>query len=114
VAIGRLSFGTRQKVALIAALVADADLFLLDEPFNGLDALATHELQACLNERRDAGRSVLVALHGIDRVARHFDLAFRMADGTVDVPMDLRAMRTSGVASESIEAELLDALRVRT
>lgn len=111
--ISSLSLGTRQKIALIAALAADADLFVLDEPFNGLDALAVHELQDFLNERRRAGRTILVALHGIDRVARHFDLALRMVDGTVHHPVDLRAWRATGASCESIETGLIDMLRVR-
>lgn len=110
VPIAGLSFGTRQKIALVAALAVDADLFVLDEPFNGLDALAAQELQACLDELRDAGRTILASLHGIDRVARYFDIALQMVDGTVGLPVDLRAWRANGASCESIEAGLIESL----
>jgi ABC-2 type transport system ATP-binding protein len=63
VAIGTLSKGNRQKVALAQALAPPAGLVLLDEPSSGLDASAREVLREVLDERRAAGAAVLLATH---------------------------------------------------
>jgi ABC-type multidrug transport system ATPase subunit len=62
-AIGTLSKGNRQKVALSQALAPPAELVLLDEPASGLDVAARAVLREVLEERRAAGASVLLATH---------------------------------------------------
>jgi ABC-2 type transport system ATP-binding protein len=57
------SKGNRQKVALIAALATDADLFLLDEPTSGLDPLMEDAFRGCVRELRDDARTVLLSSH---------------------------------------------------
>ena len=57
------SKGNRQKVALIAALATDADLFLLDEPTSGLDPLMEDTFRGCVRELRHEGRTVLLSSH---------------------------------------------------
>ena len=52
----------------------DADLFLLDEPFAGLDAPTHGALQRLLEGWRERGRTVLVATHDLESAARDFDL----------------------------------------
>ncbi len=57
------SKGNRQKVALVAALAADAELLVLDEPTSGLDPLMEQVFQRCVRERRDAGATMLLSSH---------------------------------------------------
>src|SRR5438132_6132901 len=57
------SKGNRQKVALVAALASDAELFILDEPTSGLDPLMEAEFQRCIAEERDSGRTILLSSH---------------------------------------------------
>ena len=57
------SKGNRQKVALIAALAADAELLVLDEPTSGLDPLMEAAFQQCVRERRADGVTVLLSSH---------------------------------------------------
>ena len=57
------SKGNRQKVALVAALAAEAELLILDEPTSGLDPLMEQAFQECIRERRDAGVTVLLSSH---------------------------------------------------
>ena len=57
------SKGNRQKVALIAALATDAEVFLLDEPTSGLDPLMEDTFRGCVRELRDQGRTVLLSSH---------------------------------------------------
>jgi ABC-type transport system involved in cytochrome c biogenesis ATPase subunit len=57
------SKGNRQKVALVAALAADAELLLLDEPTSGLGPLREQAFQQCIRDRREAGVTVLLSSH---------------------------------------------------
>jgi len=57
------SKGNRQKVALIAALASDVDLYLLDEPTAGLDPLMEAQFQGCVRELRADGKTVVLSSH---------------------------------------------------
>ena len=57
------SKGNHQKVALIAALAADAELLVLDEPTSGLDPLMEQAFQQCVRDRREHGVTVLLSSH---------------------------------------------------
>lgn len=57
------SKGNRQKVALIAALAADAQLLILDEPTSGLDPLMEAVFQQCIGEATRDGRTILLSSH---------------------------------------------------
>ena len=57
------SKGNRQKVALIAALATDAELFLLDEPTSGLDPIMEDAFRGEVRALRDQGRTVLLSSH---------------------------------------------------
>jgi ABC-type Mn2+/Zn2+ transport system ATPase subunit len=71
-AFGELSGGQRQRVLVARALVQDAGLVLLDEPFTGVDAASAEVLAALLDRLAAEGRGVLVATHDVDQ-ARGFD-----------------------------------------
>ena len=62
------SKGNRQKVALIAALAAEADLLVLDEPTSGLDPLMEQAFQEVVRERRREGCTILLSSHILDEV----------------------------------------------
>jgi ABC-2 type transport system ATP-binding protein len=57
------SKGNRQKVALVAALAADVELLLLDEPTAGLDPLMEAVFREAVEEARQAGRTILLSSH---------------------------------------------------
>lgn len=57
------SKGNRQKVALVAALAARAELYLFDEPTSGLDPLMEAEFQRAVQELRAEGATVLLSSH---------------------------------------------------
>src|SRR3954447_240239 len=57
------SKGNRQKVAVVAAFAADAELYLLDEPTSGLDPLMEAEFQRCVHEAKAEGATVLLSSH---------------------------------------------------
>ena len=71
--IGQLSGGQQQRVFLARALAQDADIYLLDEPFAGVDAATEKAIIAVLQELRDAGRTVLAVHHDLTTVPAYFD-----------------------------------------
>jgi len=63
-----LSHGNQQRVQLIAALVNEPDLLVLDEPFSGLDPIAIDNMSGLLAEVATAGATVLFSSHQLDLV----------------------------------------------
>ncbi|MFC6239715.1 ABC transporter ATP-binding protein [Longivirga aurantiaca] len=62
------SKGNRQKVALVAALASDAEVFLLDEPTSGLDPLMEESFRGYVRRLRTDGRTVLLSSHVLAEV----------------------------------------------
>jgi manganese/zinc/iron transport system ATP- binding protein len=71
--ISRLSGGQEQRTFLARALVQDADLYLMDEPFAGVDATTERAILALLEELRSTGRTVVAVHHDLQTVAEYFD-----------------------------------------
>ena len=67
---GDLSGGQRQRVLVARALVQDAPVMLLDEPFTGLDAQSAEQLEALLIDLAGEGRTLLIATHDVDQARR--------------------------------------------
>jgi ABC-2 type transport system ATP-binding protein len=67
------SKGNRQKVALVAALAAKAELYLFDEPTSGLDPLMEAVFTDCLSQLKQAGATVLLSSHILAEVEQTCD-----------------------------------------
>lgn len=67
------SKGNRQKVALVAALSVDAELYILDEPTSGLDPLMEATFTEYIRELKDRGSSVLLSSHILSEVEKVCD-----------------------------------------
>lgn len=67
------SKGSRQKVALVAAFSASADLLLLDEPTSGLDPLMEGAFRQCVRRARDEGAAILLSSHILSEVEKVCD-----------------------------------------
>jgi ABC-2 type transport system ATP-binding protein len=97
------SKGNRQKVALVAALAADVELLVLDEPTTGLDPIMESVFQECVDDFRDSGRTVLLSSHILAEVERLCDRvsiirAGRCVEsGTLG---DLRHLTRTSIAAE--------------
>jgi ABC-2 type transport system ATP-binding protein len=77
------SRGNRQKVALIAALSTDADLYLLDEPTAGLDPVKEALFRTCVRELSDEGRTILLSSHILSEAEALSDRVSIIRDGKV-------------------------------
>jgi manganese/zinc/iron transport system ATP- binding protein len=71
--IGELSGGQQQRVFLARALVQDADLLVMDEPYAAVDSPTEMEITRILREKRDAGGSALVVHHNLESARMIFD-----------------------------------------
>lgn len=71
--ISQLSGGQQQRVFLARALAQEADLYLMDEPFAGVDAATERAIVGILRELRLAGKAALVVHHDLQTVAEYFD-----------------------------------------
>jgi ABC-type Mn2+/Zn2+ transport system ATPase subunit len=67
---GDLSGGQRQRVLLARALVQDAPVLILDEPYTGLDAVSAELLDGLLASLAGGGRGLLIATHDVEQVRR--------------------------------------------
>lgn len=71
--IGALSGGQQQRVFLARALAQKAELYVLDEPFAGVDVASEAALIAVLKSLRDEGATIVVVHHDLSSVTRYFD-----------------------------------------
>ncbi|HSG56312.1 MAG TPA: metal ABC transporter ATP-binding protein [Paracoccaceae bacterium] len=74
--IGQLSGGQQQRVFLARALAQSADLYLLDEPFAGVDAATEKAIIAVLKDLRAEGRTIVAVHHDLSTVRAYFDHLF--------------------------------------
>lgn len=71
--ISQLSGGQQQRVFLARALVQDATVYLMDEPFQGVDATTEIAIINILKELRKRGKTVVVVHHDLQTVPEYFD-----------------------------------------
>lgn len=86
--IGQLSGGQQQRVFLARALAQKADLYLLDEPFAGVDAATEKAIIAVLQDIKDTGKTVVAVHHDLSTVSDYFDRVLlinttKVAEGSV-------------------------------
>ncbi|HEY6563024.1 MAG TPA: ABC transporter ATP-binding protein [Pirellulaceae bacterium] len=71
--ISQLSGGQQQRTFLARALVQDADLYLMDEPFAGVDAATEQAIVVLLRDLKSRGKTALVIHHDLQSVSDYFD-----------------------------------------
>ncbi|PJF48061.1 MAG: ABC transporter ATP-binding protein [Chloroflexi bacterium] len=99
--IGELSGGQQQRALLARALAQEADLLLLDEPLNAVDAATREVVSAVLRDLQRQGKTVIVATHDLDRLQADFDDALFLMDGQV-------VARGVGAVGERVHRAWLD------
>ncbi|CAD7771206.1 Vitamin B12 import ATP-binding protein BtuD [Candidatus Methanoperedenaceae archaeon GB37] len=79
--ISELSKGMQQKIQIIAAIIHDPDLIILDEPFTGLDPVNMKLVQDLILELKSEGKTILISTHMMDKVERMCDRIFMIHRG---------------------------------
>ncbi len=95
--ISQLSGGQQQRVFLARALAQQADLYLMDEPFAGVDALTEKAIITLLEQMKRDGKTVLVVHHDLSTVQAYFD----------DVLLLNRQLIAAGAVEQTFTPELL-------
>ena len=90
--VRRLSKGMLQRSALAAALVADPEMLILDEPMSGLDPVGRKEVRDLIFEERDAGRTIFFSTHILSDVESLCDHVTILRSGEVVVDGPIRQL----------------------
>ena len=100
-----LSGGEKRKVALASTLVLDQDILLFDEPTAGMDPNAREDLLALFLKLNQSGKTLIIASHRLDELARVAgDVAFMQAGQVTQngsrksLLMDQKAIKGAGLA----------------
>jgi manganese/zinc/iron transport system ATP- binding protein len=96
--ISQLSGGQQQRLFLARAIVQDARIYLMDEPFQGVDATTERAIVTLLKEMRARGKTVVVVHHDLQTVPEYFDWVTLLnvrcvASGPVDRVFNERNLR---------------------
>lgn len=71
--ISQLSGGQQQRLFIARALMQEADLYLMDEPFAGVDATTEREIFTLFHELQEKGKTLLIVHHDLSTVDKYFD-----------------------------------------
>lgn len=96
--ISQLSGGQQQRVFIARALVQDAEIYLLDEPFQGIDKKTEGSIVKILKGLKEEGKTVIVVHHDLQTVPEYFD----------EVVLINRKVIASGKVSEVFTKENID------
>lgn len=94
--IKNLSRGNKQKIGLIAALMHDPDLLILDEPTTGLDPLMQNVFYEILKEHTAKGKTVFMSSHILSEVQLVCDRVAFMKEGRLADIVDVHALKKEG------------------
>ena len=127
---GGYSMGMRQRLGLAAALLADPQVLLLDEPANGLDPEGIRWLRLFLRHLSSQGKTILISSHMLSEVEQTVDDVVIIANGrliqqgsvadlhgaqrsivqTTDAPGLVRALVAAGVQARATDATTLESI----
>ncbi len=95
--ISDLSLGQRQRLLLARALVQNAEVYLMDEPLNSVDAKTEQTLVQIWHELQQAGKTIVVVHHNLQTLPRYFDYTVFMN----------KQLIAAGTPKEAVSAENL-------
>ncbi len=96
------SHGMKQKISVIAALVHNPKLWVLDEPLTGLDPQSSYQLKKVMRQHAMEGNTVFFSSHILDVVENLCDRCCIIKDGKLQGVYDLRELKKNGESLEEI------------
>jgi ABC-2 type transport system ATP-binding protein len=112
--VRRLSKGMLQRTGLAAALVADPEMLILDEPMSGLDPVGRKEVRDLIFKERDEGRTIFFSTHILSDVEAMCDRVTILREGRDVVSGEIRQLlRGEVLRTDVFLADVDDALRER-
>ena len=98
------SKGMKQKVLIVCALMLDVPVYVVDEPFLGLDPLGIRTLLQVLKEKKEKGAAILMSTHVLDTAEKYCDCFIVLHEGKVIAQGDIEGLRaTSNIEESSLE-----------
>ena len=94
------SHGMKQKVTIIAALVHDPKVWILDEPLTGLDPTSIYQVKECMREHASKGNIVFFSSHLIDIVEKLCDRIAIIKHGEIQIETSIKDIENSGKTLE--------------
>lgn len=89
----RMSKGMKQKTALVAALMGDRDILVLDEPTTGLDPLMREVFLDLVREEKNKGKTIFMSSHIFEEIEEVCDRTAMIKDGRIVDIIDVYALR---------------------
>ena len=99
----RMSKGMKQKTALVAALMKDAPILILDEPTTGLDPLMRASFLDIIREEHSRGKTIFMSSHSFDELESTCDRVALISDGKIIDNCDMHAIRERPIKEFKIE-----------
>ncbi|MCU5705734.1 ABC transporter ATP-binding protein [Bacillus wiedmannii] len=107
--LSKFSKGMKQKSMLILAFLTEPDFYIIDEPFIGLDPVATKEFLSYLYKEKERGAGILLCTHVLDTAERICERFLFISQGTLVADGHLEAIQT---LAEMPGSSLLDCFDV--
>ena len=105
--IASFSTGMKKKVSLAAAIIHHPRLLVLDEPFDGLDAVVAHSIKGILRQMAAGGTTVFVTSHALETIEKLCDSVAVMHKGRIVMQCEMKDVREKAVevlgSSRSLE-----------
>jgi len=100
-----LSGGERRRTEICRALVTDPKVFLLDEPFAGIDPIAVADLQETVAQLKQSGIGVLITDHNVRETLEITDRAYIISEGSISVAGTPREIAENPIARRTYLGE---------
>ncbi|MCD8078349.1 MAG: ATP-binding cassette domain-containing protein [Lachnospiraceae bacterium] len=99
----RMSKGMKQKTAIVAALMGDRDILILDEPTTGLDPLMRETFLELIREEKARGRTIFMSSHIFEEIEEVCDRVAIIHDGRIQSVINLSEFRHGSVRTFGVE-----------
>ncbi len=109
--IGEYSKGMRKRVAMAASLIHHPELFLMDEPFEGVDAVGARLMKDILLDQVARGATIFLTSHVLEVVERLCDRAAIIHNGKIVICGTLAELRSGGESLEDAFVRVVGAER---
>jgi ABC-2 type transport system ATP-binding protein len=107
--IGEYSKGMRKRVAMAASLIHHPELFLMDEPFEGVDAVGARLMKDILVDQVRRGATIFLTSHVLEVVERLCDRVAIINDGRIVVSRSMAELRSGGESLEDAFVRIVGA-----
>ncbi|WP_459503618.1 ABC transporter ATP-binding protein [Bacillus sp. C1] len=108
--LSKFSKGMKQKSMLILAFLTEPDFYIIDEPFIGLDPVATREFLDFLSKEKERGAGILLCTHVLDTAERICERFLLISQGTLLANGNLQAIQSLAEMPESPLLDCFDAI----